>query len=144
MRIFNTYGPRMHADDGRVVSNFIVKALRGEPITIHGDGTQTRSFCYVDDLVEAIVRLMNTSHSFTGPVNVGNPNEITMLELAQLVIELVGSSSELTFEDLPEDDPRQRRPDITFARRALSWEPAVKLEDGLMRTISYFRSTLPA
>jgi UDP-glucuronate decarboxylase len=144
MRIFNTYGPRMHADDGRVVSNFIVKALRGEPLTIYGDGTQTRSFCYVDDLVEAIVRLMNTPHSFAGPINVGNPNEITMLELAQLVIELVGSSSELTFKDQPGDDPRQRRPDISFARRALSWEPTVRLEDGLMRTISYFRSTLSA
>jgi UDP-glucuronate decarboxylase len=142
MRIFNTYGPRMHADDGRVVSNFIVKALRGEPITIHGDGTQTRSFCYVDDLIEAMVRVMDTPHSFTGPVNIGNPNEITMLELARLVIELVGSASELTFADLPEDDPRQRRPDITFARRALSWEPTVKLEDGLLRTISYFRSAL--
>ena len=143
-RIFNTYGPRMHPHDGRVVSNFIVQALKGENITVYGDGTQTRSFCYVDDLVEAIVRMMDTPHDITGPVNIGNPDEFTILELAELIIELVGSSSELTLEDQPVDDPRQRRPDIAFARRALSWEPAVRLEDGLMRTISYFRSTLSA
>jgi UDP-glucuronate decarboxylase len=142
MRIFNTYGPRMHPNDGRVVSNFIVQALRGESITIHGDGSQTRSFCYVDDLIDAMVRLMNASHSFTGPVNVGSPNEVSILELAQLVIELAGSSSPLTFEDRPVDDPCQRRPDITLADRALNWHPTVTLEDGLMRTISYFRSTL--
>jgi UDP-glucuronate decarboxylase len=142
MRIFNTYGPRMHPNDGRVVSNFIVQALRGESITIHGDGSQTRSFCYVDDLIDAMVRLMNASHSFTGPVNVGSPNEVSILELAQLVIELAGSSSPLTFEDRPVDDPCQRRPDITLADRALNWHPTVTLVDGLMRTISYFRSTL--
>jgi UDP-glucuronate decarboxylase len=142
MRIFNTYGPRMLPDDGRVVSNFIVQALRGEPITIYGDGTQTRSFCYVDDLIDAMVRLMDTPHSFNGPVNVGNPNEFTMLELAKTVIDLTGSSSELIFKDLPFDDPKQRQPDIAMARAELDWEPTVQLADGLTRTIDYFRSML--
>jgi UDP-glucuronate decarboxylase len=140
MRIFNTYGPRMRPDDGRVVSNFIVQALRGEPLIIYGDGTQTRSFCYVDDLIDAMTRLMRTPHSFTGPVNVGNPNECTTLQLAKLVIDVSGSSSEISYAECPADDPRRRRPDITLARRVLCWEPAVQLEDGLMRTISYFRS----
>ncbi len=142
MRIFNTYGPRMHPNDGRVVSNFIVQALRGEPITIFGDGNQTRSFCYVDDLVDAMLRLMDAPHSFTGPVNVGNPHEFTMLELANAVLELTGSPSELVFKDLPFDDPRQRQPDIAVARAELGWEPTVQLEEGLSRTITYFRETL--
>lgn len=142
MRIFNTYGPRMNKDDGRVVSNFIVQALRGEPISIFGDGQQTRSFCYVDDLIEAMVRLMDTPHSFTGPVNVGNPHEFTMLELAQLVLELTGSSSELIFKDLPSDDPRQRQPDISLAQRELGWEPGVELRAGLERTVEYFRTVV--
>ncbi len=143
MRIFNTYGPRMHPHDGRVVSNFIVQALQGEPITIYGDGSQTRSFCYVDDLIDGMVRLMDTPHDFTGPVNVGNPNEFTMLELAQAVIELTGAGSELVFEDLPFDDPKQRQPDISLAKRELGWEPSVQLTEGLSRTIDYFRATLP-
>ena len=142
MRIFNTYGPRMNKDDGRVVSNFIVQALRGEPISIFGDGQQTRSFCYVDDLIEAMVRLMDTPHSFTGPVNVGNPHEFTMLELAQLVLELTGSSSELIFKDLPSDDPRQRQPDISLAQRELGWGPGVELRAGLERTVEYFRTVV--
>ena len=142
MRIFNTYGPRMHPDDGRVVSNFIVQALRGEPITIFGDGTQTRSFCYVDDLIEGMVRLMDAPRSFVGPVNVGNPTEFTMLELAQQVLELTGSASELIFKDLPADDPQQRQPDITLARAELGWEPTVDLTQGLGRTIDYFGSLL--
>ena len=142
MRIFNTYGPRMHPNDGRVVSNFVVQALRGEPITIYGEGTQSRSFCYVDDLVDAMVRLMETPHACTGPVNVGNPNEFTMLELAQLVLELTGSRSELVFEALPFDDPRQRQPDISLARAELGWEPTVELAEGLAETIDYFRGTL--
>ena len=142
MRIFNTYGPRMHPNDGRVVSNFIVQALRGEPITIFGDGNQTRSFCYVDDLIDAMVRLMDTPHSFTGPVNVGNPHEFTMLELANAVLELTGSRSELVFKDLPFDDPRQRQPDIALARAELGWEPSVQLTEGLTRTIDYFRGAL--
>lgn len=144
MRIFNTYGPRMLPNDGRVVSNFIVQALRGEPITIFGDGTQTRSFCYVDDLIEGMVRLMDTPHSFTGPVNVGNPTEFTMLELASSVLSLTGSRSELIFKDLPADDPRQRQPDIALARAELDWEPKVELTEGLTRTIEYFRSVVPA
>ena len=142
MRIFNTYGPRMHPNDGRVVSNFIVAALRGEPITIYGDGSQSRSFCYVDDLIDAMVRLMDTPHECTGPVNVGNPREFTMLELAEQVLALTGSSSELVFAELPSDDPRQRQPDITLARRELGWEPSVELAEGLGRTIDYFRATL--
>ncbi len=142
MRIFNTYGPRMHPNDGRVVSNFIVQALRGEPITIYGDGKQTRSFCYVDDLIDAMVGLMDTPHGFTGPVNVGNPHEFTMLELANAVIELTGATSKVIFEDLPFDDPKQRQPDIEMARAELGWEPAIELTEGLTRTIDYFRSTL--
>ena len=139
MRIFNTYGPNMHPHDGRVVSNFIVQALQGQPITIYGDGSQTRSFCYVDDLIDGMVRLMGTPPEFTGPVNVGNPIEFTMLELAQLVLKLTKSTSVLKFEPLPSDDPRQRRPDIALARQSLGWEPAVPLEQGLAQTIEYFR-----
>ena len=138
-RIFNTYGPRMHPDDGRVVSNFIMQALKGEPITIFGDGKQTRSFCYVDDLIEGFVRLMDTPDDFTGPVNLGNPVEFTMLELAEKVIELTGSRSEIVFKSLPEDDPRQRKPDISLAKEKLrGWKPAIELEEGLKRTIAYF------
>jgi len=142
MRIFNTYGPRMHPNDGRVVSNFIVQALRGEPITIYGDGSQTRSFCYVDDLIDGMVRLMDTPDSFTGPVNVGNPNEFTMLELAKAVIELTEAKSDLVFKELPFDDPKQRQPDIALARAELDWEPTVQLSEGLTRTIDYFRGAL--
>ena len=144
MRIFNTYGPNMHPHDGRVVSNFIVQALQGQPITIYGDGSQTRSFCYVDDLIEGMVRLMDSPPEFTGPVNVGNPNEFTMLELAQLVLKLTDSRSELKFEPLPADDPRQRKPDIALARQALGWEPSVQLEAGLKQTIGYFRQRIAA
>jgi UDP-glucuronate decarboxylase len=140
-RIFNTYGPRMHPKDGRVVSNFIVQALAGEDITIYGNGSQTRSFCYVDDLIDGIVRLMNTEAGFTGPVNIGNPREFTMLQLAQLVIELTGSSSKLVFRDLPADDPKQRCPDITLAKTKLGWEPQIPLETGLKRVIEYFSRT---
>jgi len=139
-RIFNTYGPRMHPNDGRVVSNFIVQALKGEPITVYGDGGQTRSFCYVDDLVEALVRLMATKDSFAGPLNLGNPGEFTILELAQKVIELTRSKSGIVKRKLPKDDPKQRQPDIALARRHLSWEPAVGLEAGLRKTIAYFRA----
>ncbi len=138
-RIFNTYGPRMLPDDGRVVSNFIMQALRGEDLTIYGDGTQTRSFCYVDDLVDGFVRLMNTP-DITGPVNLGNPGEFTMLELAEKILAKIGGSSGLTFHPLPGDDPLQRQPDITLARRELGWEPAVALEEGLTRTIEFFRT----
>jgi UDP-glucuronate decarboxylase len=138
-RIFNTYGPRMHPNDGRVVSNFIVQALKGEDITIYGSGEQTRSFCYVDDLIDGFVRLMNTSPEVTGPINLGNPGEFTMLELAESVLRLVGSKSKLTFKPLPQDDPRQRQPDITLARETLGWQPKVNLEDGLKLTVKYFR-----
>jgi len=138
-RIFNTYGPRMHPNDGRVVSNFIEQALKGAPITVYGDGKQTRSFCYVDDLIEALVRLMATSDDFTGPVNLGNPEEFTILELARKVIANTGSRSEIVFEPLPSDDPMQRQPDISLARQMLQWEPVVALNEGLRRTISYFR-----
>ena len=141
-RIFNTYGPRMAADDGRVVSNFIVQALRGEPITIYGDGTQTRSFCYVDDLVSGLVALMDNKSSETGPVNLGNPGEFTMSELATLVLEMTGSKSSLEHRDLPQDDPKQRQPDISKAKEVLNWEPAVALKDGLARTIEYFDGQL--
>lgn len=141
-RIFNTYGPRMHLNDGRVVSNFIIQALKGEPITVYGDGSQTRSFCYVDDLIKGLVGLMNTSDEVTGPVNLGNPGELTILALAEKVVELTNSRSEILFEPLPEDDPRQRQPDITLARQILGWEPRVPLEKGLKRTIEYFRSVL--
>jgi len=138
-RIFNTYGPKMHPNDGRVVSNFIVQALRGQPITIYGDGNQTRSFCYVDDLIDGLMRLMNTEPGFTGPVNLGNPIEFRILDLAHLVIELTGSSSELVFKPLPHDDPKQRRPNISLAKKCLSWEPATQLKEGLIKTIEYFR-----
>ena len=138
VRIFNTYGPRMHPNDGRVVSNFIVQALKGEDITIYGDGQQTRSFCYVDDLVEVMIRMMNSPADFTGPVNIGNPGEFTMLELAEKVIQLTGAKSKLVFKPLPSDDPRQRQPDISLARSHLDWEPKVGLEDGLKETIAYF------
>jgi UDP-glucuronate decarboxylase len=142
VRIFNTYGPRMHPNDGRVVSNFIVQALKGEDITIYGDGSQTRSFCYVDDLIEAFVRMMATDKEFTGPVNIGNPAEFTMLELAELVLKLVGGKSKLVYRPLPADDPRQRQPDIALARAQFGWEPKVALEDGLKETIAYFRALL--
>jgi UDP-glucuronate decarboxylase len=137
-RIFNTYGPRMHPNDGRVVSNFIVQALRNQPITIYGDGAQSRSFCYVDDLIEAFVRFMDTPDDFTGPVNLGNPNEFTIKELAEKVIELTGSTSKLINMPLPEDDPAQRRPDIALAKEKLGWEPRIELVEGLKKTISYF------
>lgn len=143
IRIFNTYGPRMNPADGRVVSNFIVQALRGQDITIYGDGSQTRSFQYVDDLVEAMIRMMATGDDFTGPVNTGNPGEFTMVDLAEKIIELTGSCSSLIYQPLPSDDPRQRKPDISLAQSKLGgWYPSVKLEDGLVRTIDYFRSVL--
>jgi UDP-glucuronate decarboxylase len=138
VRIFNTYGPRMHPNDGRVVSNFIVQALNGEPITIYGDGSQTRSFCYVDDLVEGFVRLMATPPSFTGPLNLGNPGEFTIRQLAELVIEMTGSRSKLIYLPLPQNDPKQRQPDITLAKQHLDWQPTVPLREGLSRTIEYF------
>ncbi len=142
MRIFNTYGPRMHPDDGRVVSNFIVQALKGENITIYGDGSQTRSFCYVDDLVRGMVLLMNSSDEVTGPINIGNPNEFTILQLAETVKEMVGSSSEIILQDLPSDDPKQRQPNIDVARSVLNWEPTIELEQGLIKTIEYFRKVV--
>ncbi|QDH80809.1 SDR family oxidoreductase [Echinicola soli] len=138
MRIFNTYGPRMHPNDGRVVSNFIVQALKGENITIFGDGMQTRSFCYVEDLIEGMYRLMNSREGFTGPVNIGNPGEFTMLELAQEILDLVGSGSQLKFLPLPQDDPMQRQPIIHMAKKELDWEPKVRLREGLIETINYF------
>lgn len=141
VRIFNTYGPRMRSDDGRVVSNFIVQALRGEPITLYGDGSQTRSFCYVDDLVEAIIRTMDQDET-TGPINIGNPCEFTIRELAEKVLALTGSSSKMIEEPLPSDDPTQRKPDIALAKKVLGWEPKVSLDDGLPPTIEYFRKTL--
>jgi UDP-glucuronate decarboxylase len=144
IRIFNTYGPRMHPNDGRVVSNFIVQALRGEPITIYGDGSQTRSFCYVDDLVDGMVRLMGTPHDVTGPVNVGNPGEFTMLELANAVLQITGSTSTIDYRPLPQDDPKQRQPNIEIARRELGWEPHIALQAGLERTVDYFRGVLAA
>jgi UDP-glucuronate decarboxylase len=140
MRIFNTYGPKMAADDGRVVSNFITQALRNDPITIYGTGNQTRSFCYVTDTVDAMIRLMNTDDTVTGPVNVGNPSEFTMIELAGKIIELTESSSTLVYKDLPGDDPKQRRPDISVAKSLLNWSPTTDVTEGLLRTISYFRS----
>ena len=142
IRIFNTYGPRMHPNDGRVVSNFIVQALNNQDITLFGDGNQTRSFCYVDDLIEGMVRLMNTGDDVTGPVNVGNPGEFTIRELAEKVIQLTGSKSKLVFKPLPQDDPRQRKPDITLAKQLLNWEPKVPLEEGLKKTIEYFDKLL--
>ena len=138
VRIFNTYGPRMTANDGRVVSNFIMQALRGEDITIYGDGTQTRSFCYVDDLIDGIVRMMN-AENFIGPVNLGNPGEFTMLELAELVLKLTGSKSKIIYQPLPQDDPTQRCPVIDLAKEKLNWQPTIKLEDGLKLTIDYFK-----
>lgn len=141
-RIFNTYGPRMHPNDGRVVSNFIVQALKNEDITIYGDGSQTRSFCYVDDMVSAFIALMNSGDAMTGPVNLGNPDEFSILELARKVIEITGSRSSIVFLPLPADDPQQRRPDISLAKSALHWEPTIRLEAGLVRTIEYFRSIL--
>ncbi|GGF25786.1 UDP-glucuronic acid decarboxylase family protein [Echinicola rosea] len=142
MRIFNTYGPRMHPNDGRVVSNFIVQALKGKDITIFGDGMQTRSFCYVEDLIEGMYRLMNSREGFTGPVNIGNPGEFTMLELAQEILDLVGSGSQLKFLPLPQDDPMQRQPIIHMAKKELDWEPKVKLREGLIETINYFDKIL--
>ena len=142
VRIFNTYGPRMHPNDGRVVSNFIVQALRNEDITVYGSGEQTRSFCYVDDLIEAMLRMMQTPATITGPINIGNPVEVTMLELAERIITLTQSKSRLCYKPLPQDDPKQRQPDITFAKSALKWQPKVSLEDGLKSTIDYFRRTL--
>ncbi len=141
-RIFNTYGPRMHPNDGRVVSNFIVQALLGRDITVFGDGMQTRSFCYVDDLIDALIRLMNSADDVTGPINVGNPKEFTMLELAALVIELTGAKSRIVHRPLPQDDPRQRRPDISKADDALGWAPKTSLNEGLIRTIAYFENLL--
>ena len=141
-RIFNTYGPRMHPNDGRVVSNFILQALRNEPITIYGDGSQTRSFCYVDDLIDVIIRFMATDDEFTGPVNIGNPSEFTIKQLAEEVIEMTGSTSELIFEPLPSDDPTQRQPDISLAREKLGWEPSIQLASGLEKTIPYFEELL--
>ena len=142
-RIFNTYGPRMHHADGRVVSNFIVQALRGQPITIYGEGEQTRSFCYVDDLVDGLIRLMESETEVTGPINLGNPGEFTIRALAQKVIELTGSQSPLVFEDLPADDPRQRQPDITRARTVLNWDPGIALDAGLKKTVAYFSELSP-
>lgn len=141
-RIFNTYGPRMHPNDGRVVSNFIVQSLKGEDITVFGDGSQTRSFCYIDDLINGLTRFMDSPDDFTGPVNLGNPVEFTILELAQKVIELTGTKSNIILKPLPDDDPKQRQPDISLARKALGWEPVVKLEEGLKKTIKYFESLL--
>ncbi len=141
-RIFNTYGPRMHPNDGRVVSNFIVQALQGDDITLYGDGSQTRSFCYVDDLVEAFIRIMATDDEFVGPVNIGNPGEFTILELAEKVIEFIGSKSKIVNKPLPMDDPTRRRPDITLAREKLGWEPKVELDEGLRRTVDYFDKLL--
>jgi UDP-glucuronate decarboxylase len=142
VRIFNTYGPRMHPNDGRVVSNFIVQALSGKDITIYGDGSQTRSFCYVDDLIEGFIRLMASPSDTTGPINIGNPVESTIKELAETIITMVGGKSKLIFNPLPQDDPKQRKPDITLARNKLGWEPKVKLHDGLSNTVDYFKKFL--
>ena len=142
VRIFNTYGPRMCKNDGRVVSNFIVQALNGEDITIYGDGSQTRSFCFVDDLIEGFVRLMNSPKEVTGPINIGNPGEFTIKELAEKVIQLTGSNSKIVFNDLPKDDPKQRQPDISLAKDLLSWEPKVNLREGLIKTINYFKTQI--
>lgn len=141
-RIFNTYGPRMHPNDGRVVSNFIVQALKNKPITIYGDGSQTRAFCYVDDLVRGLIGLMESPDDLTGPINIGNPGEFTILELAQKVIELVGAKSKIIHESLPQDDPKQRQPDITLAKQHLQWQPKVTLDEGLKKTIAYFDELL--
>lgn len=141
-RIFNTYGPRMHPSDGRVVSNFIIQALKGEDITVYGDGSQTRSFCYVDELIDGFIRLMGSSETFTGPVNLGNPVEFTIKELAEKVIDMTGSKSKLGYKPLPHDDPKQRQPDITLAKKELGWEPQITLEEGLVKTIEYFDALL--
>ncbi len=141
-RIFNTYGPRMHPNDGRVVSNFIMQALQNEPITVYGDGSQTRSFCYVDDLIEVFIRFMDSPDDLTGPMNMGNPGEFTILELAEKVIEQIGSKSEIVFKELPSDDPKQRQPDISLAKEKLGWQPTTKLDDGLKKTIEYFDGLL--
>lgn len=141
-RIFNTYGPRMHPNDGRVISNFIMQALRGKPITVYGDGSQTRSFCYVDDMIDAFIRLMNSSDDFTGPVNLGNPEEHSILELANMVIDMTESKSKVVFKPLPEDDPVQRQPDISLAKKVLKWRPSVSLQDGLKETIKYFKKLI--
>ena len=141
-RIFNTYGPRMHLADGRVVSNFVVQALRGQPLTIYGDGSQTRSFCYVDDLVDGLIKLMESPSEVTGPINLGNPDEFTMRQLAESVLKVTGSRSEMQLQPLPPDDPKQRQPDITKARQLLAWQPSTKLPDGLQPTVAYFRSLL--
>jgi UDP-glucuronate decarboxylase len=143
IRIFNTYGPHMHPNDGRVVSNFIVQALKNEDITIYGTGSQTRSFQYVDDLIEAMIRMMNTGPEVTGPINIGNPVEFTIRELAELIIRLTGSTSHITYRPLPHDDPRQRQPDISLARKTLNWQPVVPLEEGLKKTIDYFKTFIP-
>jgi len=140
MRIFNTYGPRMHPNDGRVVSNFIVQALKGRDITLYGDGLQTRSFCYRDDLIEGMIKMMNSRVDFTGPVNMGNPNEFTIKQLAELVIELTGAKSGIVYEPLPSDDPMQRQPDISLAKKELNWEPKIQLREGIQKTIDYFKS----
>ena len=142
VRIFNTYGPRMHPNDGRVVSNFIVQALKNEPITVYGDGTQTRSFCYVDDMVDGIIKTMNSPDDFTGPVNLGNPEEYRIIDLAEKIIHLIGSKSKIVFKPLPQDDPKRRRPDITLARKKLGWEPRTPVEEGLKKTIEYFEKLL--
>lgn len=141
-RIFNTYGPRMHPDDGRVVSNFILQALRNQPITIYGDGSQTRSFCYVDDLIEAFIRFMNTEDEVAGPINLGNPGEITIRQLAEAIVDLTGAASKLVYKPLPIDDPQKRRPDISLAKSQLDWEPSISLKDGLTKTIAYFSQLL--
>lgn len=143
VRIFNTYGPRMHPNDGRVISNFIVQALRGDDITVYGDGKQSRSFCYVDDMISGLIKMMEeTEFGFTGPINLGNPKEVTILELAETIIRLTNSKSKIVFKDLPQDDPRQRQPDISLAKTRLNWEPTISLEEGLVKTIEYFRETL--
>ena len=142
MRIFNTYGPRMHPNDGRVVSNFVVQALKGDDITIYGDGSQSRSFCYVDEIVEAMIRMMATPAGVTGPINIGNPVEFTILDLARMVIDLTGSKSRIHFRELPSDDPKQRQPDISRARAELGWEPKITLREGLTKTIAYFEELL--
>ena len=142
IRIFNTYGPRMHPNDGRVVSNFVVQAIKNKPITVYGDGNQTRSFCYVDDLVDGIIRMMNSPDDFTGPVNLGNPEEYRIIDLAEKIIDLTNSKSKIVFKPLPQDDPRRRRPDITLAKEKLNWEPTTKVEEGLKRTIEYFEDLL--
>jgi len=144
VRIFNTYGPRMHPNDGRVVSNFIVQALKNQDITVYGDGTQTRSFCYVDDMIEGLIRMMNGPDDFIGPLNLGNPDELSILQLAELIIKLIGSRSKIKFKPLPQDDPLQRQPDITMARERLDWKPMIDLEEGLKRTFKYFKTIVPA